>query len=408
MPDRSAPTSLRAQVPAGPAMPALLTFAAASAVAVGNVYFPQTVAPQLADRLEGPPTAAAALIGGVQVGYAIGNYVIVPLGDAFAPRTLLSCLTVACALGLLAVGLASDIRMAVAASAVIGMTTVTAFVLGPTASRLTPAARQGRVNSLLLAGCIGGMLVARTAAGVVTDVWGWRVAYLAAAGLTVLAGAAAAGLVPAAPPTVRVSFGRLLLDPVRLLRSRRELQRSCLYQGAVFAGFTAIWSTVAVLITGPTYGGTATQVGLLALVNIGTMLAVPLAGRAADRYGSDAVNRISLAIIAAGALILPIGAMGGTPGWAALIGGTLLLDVGMQTGMVANQVRVYAIDRAATSRLNTAYMTTAYLCGSLGSIVPGAVYGRFGWAGPCAELAVVVAVAVVLLTVHTREAAADE
>ena len=65
--------------------------------------------------------------------------------------------------------------------------------------------------------------------------------------------------------------------------------------------------------------------------------------------------------------MLAFGSLGGALGLAALVLGTLLLDVAMQSGMVANQVRIYALRPEARSRLNTAYMTCAYLGGSMGS-----------------------------------------
>lgn len=94
---------------------------------------------------------------------------------------------------------------------------------------------------------------------------------------------------------------------------------------------------------------------------------------------------------------------GGTVGLAALTLGTLLLDTAMQSGMVANQVRVYAVRGDARSRLNTAYMTCAYLGGSAGSWLGVRVWGRAGWWGVCGLVAVLAALALArhLLALHT-------
>ncbi|MFJ2847756.1 hypothetical protein GA0115256_14574 [Streptomyces sp. DconLS] len=93
------------------------------------------------------------------------------------------------------------------------------------------------------------------------------------------------------------------------------------------------------------------------------------------------------------AAILTIGAQGGTLGLAALTLGTLLLDTAMQSGMVANQVRVYALRTDALSRLNTAYMTCAYLGGSAGSWLGIHVWSQAGWWGVCVLVALLAALA---------------
>jgi predicted MFS family arabinose efflux permease len=114
------------------------------------------------------------------------------------------------------------------------------------------------------------------------------------------------------------------------------------------------------------------------------MLCTPIAGRQVDRRGPDAVSLICMLGVIASAVVLAFGSLGGALGLTALALGSLLLDVGMQSGMVANQVRIYALRPEARSRLNTAYMTCAYLGGSFGSWLGARTYIQFGWLGVCA------------------------
>ncbi|MGV9847587.1 MFS transporter [Streptomyces sp. NPDC003442] len=170
---------------------------------------------------------------------------------------------------------------------------------------------------------------------------------------------------------------------------------TCWYQATVFAGFSAVWTCLALLLTSPAYGLGAQAVGMLALVGGATMLCTPLAGRLVDRRGPDPVNLVCLLGVLLSAAILALGALGGTPGLAALTVGTLLLDVAMQSGMVANQARVYALRPDARARLNPAYMTCAYLGGSAGSWLGVRAWGRAGWWGVCALVALLTALALV-------------
>jgi predicted MFS family arabinose efflux permease len=128
-------------------------------------------------------------------------------------------------------------------------------------------------------------------------------------------------------------------------------------------------------------------VGLLALVGVVTMAATPLAGRTIDRRGPDHVNAMALVGSIVAAPVLAVGGAGGAAGLAALVGGTLLLDVAMQCGMVANVARFYAVRPEARNRMNSGYMTCAYLGGSAGSLAGTMVYASLGWPAVAALVA---------------------
>lgn len=273
------------------------------------------------------------------------------------------------------------------------MTTVAAQVIGPLAAGLVAADRRGAVLGTLLSGSTGGMLLARTFGGTLGERLGWRAPYLAAGAVALLLAAVLTRALPVTTPTARRPYAALLAEPLRLLRTEPELRRSCLYQAAAFGAFSAVWTCLALLLTGPAYGLGADAVGMLALVGAVTMLCTPYAGRLVDRTGADRVNLGCLLGVLVSAAVLAAGAGGGAAGLAALAGGTLLLDVSMQSGTVANLARVYAVRPDARSRLNTAYMTCAYLGGSGGSWLGVRIYGRAGWQGVCALVALLAVIA---------------
>ncbi|MGW6932432.1 MFS transporter [Lentzea sp. NPDC054927] len=371
--------------------------AIACGVAVGNVYFPQAVTPLVAEGLRLPADRAALVVTAAQIGYACGIFLLVPLGDRVPYRPLLATLFAVTGLGLATAGLAPSFGPLLAAGVAVGVTTVIAPIIGPMVAGMAAPEARGAASGTMLAGSIGGMLLARTFAGALGDWLDWRAPYLVAAGLAVVMAVALWRTLPVTKPHTRQSYPDLLLEPLRLLRSEPELRRSCLYQAMIFGAFSAVWGSVALLLTGPSYGYGAQAVGLLALVNAATMVATPIAGRIVDRRGSDPVNLVCMIAVIGSAVVLAFATAGGTGGLVALVLGTLVLDVAMQCGMVANSIRMYALSDTHRGRLNTAYMTCAYLGGAVGSWLGVRAYTAFGWRGVCG---LVVLMAAVALTRH--------
>ncbi|MER7462243.1 MFS transporter [Streptomyces sp. NPDC097981] len=371
----------------------VLILASTCAVAVGNIYFPQAISPLIAAGLGVSPDTASLVVTATQIGYTAGMFLLVPLGDRLPHRPFLVVLLALSGVALLAAGCAPALPFLVAAGAFAGVTTVAAQVVAPMAAGLVAPDRRGAVMGTLLSGSIGGMLLARTFSSTLGEWLGWRAPYLAASVLVLLLAGVLARTLPATTPPSRSPYGALLADSLRLLRTEPRLRRSCLYQASVFGGFSAVWTCLALLVTGPAYGMGTQAVGMLALVGGVTMLCTPLAGRLVDRGGPDRMNFVCLTGVLLAAAVLAAGASGGTPGLAALTVGTLLLDIALQCGTVANQARVFSVRPDARGRLNTAYMTCAYLGGSAGSWLGVRTYGLAGWRGVCALVAVLAALA---------------
>ncbi|GHI09890.1 hypothetical protein AQI88_15760 [Streptomyces cellostaticus] len=112
------------------------------------------------------------------------------------------------------------------------------------------------------------------------------------------------------------------------------------------------------------------------------MFGTPFAGRAVDRRGPDAVSLWCLLGVAGPAGVLTLGGWGGAAGLVAPAGGMVLLDVAVQCGQVADQARNFALRPEVRARINTAYMTCAFIGGSVGSWWLGVrAYDRFGRPG---------------------------
>lgn len=367
--------------------------AVACGVAVGNVYFPQAITPLIAEGLRISVDQAALVVTAAQIGYACGIFLLVPLGDRVPYRPLIASLFAVTGLGLAGAGIAPSLGPLFAAGVAVGTATVIAPIIGPMVAGMVAPENRGAASGTMLAGSIGGMLLARTFSGALGEWLDWRAPYLVASGLAFVMAVALWRALPQTEPHTRQSCPDLLLEPLRLLRKEPELRRSCLYQAMIFGAFSAVWVSVALLFAGPAYGYGAQAVGLLALVNVATMAATPIAGRVVDRRGSDLVNLVCMLAVIGSAAVLAFGAAGGIGGLIALVLGTLVLDVAMQCGMVANSIRMYALSDTHRGRLNTAYMTCAYVGGAVGSWLGVRAYVHFGWSGVCGLVALLAFVA---------------
>lgn len=266
-----------------------------------------------------PAGGAALVVTAAQIGYACGIFLLVPLGDRVPYRPLIAALFTATGSGLAVAGFAPSFGPLFAAGVAVGVATVIAPIIGPiigpmVAGMVSPENR-GVASGTMLAGSIGGMLLARTADGVLGEWLDWRAPYLAASGLAFVMAVALWRALPATEPHTRQPYPSLLLEPLRLLRDEPELRRSCGYQAMVFGAFSAVWGSVALLLTGRRYGYGAQAVGLLALVNLVTMAATPVAGRIVDRRGPDPVNLVRMLAVAGSAGVLASAVPVASPGW---------------------------------------------------------------------------------------------
>jgi predicted MFS family arabinose efflux permease len=395
----AAPTTIAAGAARGMTRRLTAILAVTCAVAVGNIYFPQAVVPLAAAALHVPSTTAAVAVTATQVGYTAGIVAVSPLADRLPHRPLLIALLVLNGLALLAAGCAPTVLLLVLASALVGVTCVAAQITGLLAAGLAAAEHQGAVIGVLLSGSTAGMLLARVFSGVLGEHMGWRAPYLVAAAVALVLACVVRFTVPVTSPSTRQPYRALLAESLCLLRTEPGLRHSCVNQAAVFAAFSAVWTCVGLLLTGPAYGLGAGTVGALALVGAATVCCTPLVGRLVDRRGPDTVNLACMLVVLTSAALLAEGARGGAAGLIALIVGVLLLDVAMQSGMAANKARVYALSAGARGRLNTAFMTCAYAGGSAGSWLGLRAWSQAGWPGVCALAALL---ALLALAGHLR------
>lgn len=391
MSDANARAPTTARTP--PSVPVSL-LAITAGVAVANLYYNQPLLPQIGRTFGLAANRIGFISTATQIGYALGLLFFVPLGDVVERRRLIVLLLIGVTLSL-GVAAASPGAIWLGVSSVaIGATTVVPQLVLPYAAGMAPPAQRGRIVGKVMGGLLIGVLAGRVVAGAVGGVAGWRAMFGIAAVVMLALAVVLARVLPREEPHATLSYRELLASLGTLAKREPVLREAALLGGLCFLAFSAFWTTLAFrLETPPLHYGSAVA-GAFGLVGIVGASVAPFVGRMADRRTPRGTVGLSLVAVAASYVIFLLA--GHT--LAGLAAGVIVLDAGTQGVGVSNQARIYRLAAAAHNRLNTVYMVTFFVGGSIGSALGAWAWGQWGWVGVCAvSLSAIAAAAVVYL-----------
>lgn len=153
----------------------------ACGVCVASLYYIQPLEAVVADEFGIPVGAAGIAATCVQLGYAAGLLLVVPLGDLVDRGRLIFIAMVVSAVALVAVAVSPSFSLLVIMLCVLGFGSVTPQLIIPLATHLAPQGREGATVGTMMSGMLAGILLSRTFGGVVGELTGWRSVYLLAA-----------------------------------------------------------------------------------------------------------------------------------------------------------------------------------------------------------------------------------
>ncbi|AKU91255.1 MFS transporter [Vulgatibacter incomptus] len=379
----------------------LMAFAAGATVA--NLYFNQPLLTEIGASFGASKQALGLVPTLPQVGYAIGILLLVPLGDSLERRRMIVLLTVAISLALVAVAASPSLPFLLAASLVLGFTTVVPQLLIPFAAHLAPDESRGRIVGTVMSGVLIGILLSRTVAGFLGAWLGWRAVFWIAAGLMLLMAAAMRLMLPAQKPESPMPYPALLRSLGALWREEPIVRRHALLGAASFASFAAFWAILALHLQALPGAYGSDVAGIFGVVGVVGALAAPLVGRYADRHGGLRVNGIAISLL----VLAYVGLWAFGSSLVGIAAGVILLDLGAQSNHISNQTRVYSRRPEARSRLNTLYMVSCFAGSSAGAWLASVAWNGWGWAGVCAVGAGAAALGWPVLAAARRRASAD-
>ncbi|QHF43963.1 MFS transporter [Pseudomonas sp. S35] len=355
----------------------VMLFAFCCGAIVANIYYAQPIIELIAPDIGLTPAMASLIVSLTQIGYALGLFFLVPLGDLLENRKLMILTTGVAIASLLGAAFTEQPNLFLLVSLLIGFSSVSVQILIPLAAHLAPAESRGRVVGSIMGGLLLGILLARPVSSVVADHFGWRAMFMAAAALMVFISVVLMLTIPKRQPDHSASYGQLLGSLGTLLRSQPVLRQRAFYQGCMFATFSLFW-TAAPLELARNHGLSQSEIALFALVGALGAIAAPIAGRLADAGHTHRASLLAMLFAALSflpAFVHPLYSVIGL----AVTG--VVLDFCVQMNMVLGQRAVYALDANSRSRLNALYMTSIFIGGAFGSAIASSVYEHGGWLG---------------------------
>ncbi|HTK00401.1 MAG TPA: MFS transporter [Bordetella sp.] len=348
----------------------------AGAVA-SNIYCQQPILPLIASGLNVDLTTVDLVSSAAMLGFATGLAFLLPLGDRIDRRKLVLWKVALAFVMAVASALAPGIWALVGACFGLGVVSGVPQQLVPFAASMSPPGERGRSVGTVVSGIMIGILLGRTISGIVGTTYGWRAVFWVQAIAMIPIWFVSMFLLPKGIPSTNLSYGRLLASLWPLVRDNRPIRESMVVQALLWACFNAFWVNLAALLAQGPWHLSSAWAGAFGIIGAAGALAASLGGRTADRKGPRYVVGASIGIVTLSYVILG----GANYSLALLIIGVIVLDIGVQAGLVSNQTRAFAVDPKAQGRINSLYMVAIFSGGAIGVAISGWLMTHYGWIG---------------------------
>ncbi|MDV2903825.1 MULTISPECIES: MFS transporter [Phytobacter] len=358
-----------------PALIALMSVA--TGLSVASNYYAQPLLDAIARAFALSPNQAGFIVTAAQLGYAAGLLFLVPLGDMFERRRLIVSMTLLAAGGMLITASSTTLGMMVLGTALTGLFSVVAQILVPLAATLAAPEKRGKVIGTIMSGLLLGILLARTVAGLLASLGGWRTVYWVASVLMVIMAIALWRGLPKVKQDNHLNYPQLLGSIFTLFAKEKVLRTRALLGCLSFANFSILWTSMAFLLASPPFNFSEGVIGLFGLVGAAGALGARPFGSLADKGKAHLTTTVSLGLL----LISWLAIAWGQSSVLALIVGILVLDLTVQGVHITNQTVIYRLKPEARNRLTAGYMTSYFVGGAAGSLISASAWQHASWTG---------------------------
>lgn len=269
--------------------------------------------------------------------------------------------------------------MMILGTALTGLFSVVAQLLVPMAATLASPEKRGKVVGTVMSGLLLGILLARTVAGLLASLGGWRTVYWVASALMVLLAFALWRGLPKLKQETHLNYPQLLGSIFSLFARDKLLRTRALLGCLTFANFSILWTSMAFLLSGAPFNYSEGTIGLFGLAGAAGALGARPVGGLADKGKAHLTTTWGLVLL----LLSWVAIWYGHTSAIALIIGILVLDLMVQGVHITNQTVIYRVQPDARNRLTAGYMTSYFIGGAAGSLLSASAWQHAGWMGVC-------------------------
>lgn len=353
----------------------LITFSTAFSVA--NIYYSQP----LLEMIKLEFNISEVLVNGItmsaQIGYALGLFFIIPLGDMFNRRKIILINFSIITVSLLVIALSNNIYIILFASLIMGFSSVTPQIFIPLVSQYSTAENKGKNIGIVVSGLLIGILSSRVISGFIGSLLGWRSMFYLAAIIMLLFCTLIYYHFPSTTINFRGKYKELMNSLLSIIKEEPKLMLAATKSGLAFGSFLALWAMLAFkMAQAPFYAGGST-VGLLGLCGIVGALSASWLGKYVKQIGLFRINFIGVLLMITAWIIM----YKYQDTYLGIILGIILLDIGMQCIQLGNQTSIFILRPKALNRMNTIFMTCYFIGGALGTFLAGLAWSKAEWTG---------------------------
>jgi len=346
----------------------------AAGICVANIYYNQPILKDIAHNFNVPESKAGIISVLAQAGYGLGLFFLTPLGDKINRKKLILTLMIALVAVLVGITFVQNFFWLCIFSLLTGLLGVAAQVILPMAASMDSQNR-GRNVGIIFTGILVGILAARVFSGFIAEWLNWRYVYGISAGMVVVSTVMIQLALPNVTPGFQGNYGNLLSSTLYQFKRFPLLRKTALLGALAFGIFCSFWTTLTFQLGGSPFNFKSDVIGLFGILAIAAALLAPLFGKLADKGSPARAQLIAVGLVLVSIIVVKLC----PTSVAAFIVAVLLLDVGVQATQVTNVATIYTLDETAHSRINTAYMTTYFIGGALGSFVGIQCWNAGGW-----------------------------
>lgn len=349
-------------------------------VSVANLYYCQPLLNMIRQDMQLTEFEVNLMPVCTQVGYAFGLLIIIPMGDLYNRRKTMMWCAMVLTVSLLCISFSQCIWLLLAASFVTGFFSVIPQMFIPFASLFSRPEEKERKVGVILSGLLIGILGSRVASGYIGHWLGWRAMYWIAAIVLITMARLVYAYFPNVAPTYNGRFTQLLKSIRSLAVTHPRALLYSIRSAFAFGSFLGLWGCLAFRMKEAPFFVGSDVVGMLGICGIAGALTASNVGKYVPRFGIECIHAtgIILQMLAWGILAVFHHT------YAGIIVSIIIIDMGMQCIQLSNQSATMKLCPEASSRMNTIYMVTYFIGGSLGTFLAGTCWSLYGWMGTVA------------------------